>query len=77
MLCEDLADDDDACALAERVGAAIAEPIMIDGAEVKVTASIGVALARGPGMDPMTLLRTADRAMYRAKARGAGTFELL
>ena len=76
MLCEDLADDDDACALAERVGAVIAEPVTIEGATVAVTASIGVALARGPGIDPGTLLRTADRAMYQAKERGKGTFEV-
>jgi diguanylate cyclase (GGDEF)-like protein/PAS domain S-box-containing protein len=76
MLCEDLADEDDACALAERVGVVIAEPVQIEGATVAVTASIGVALARGPGTDPGTLLRTADQAMYQAKERGKGTFEL-
>jgi len=76
MLCEDLTDEDDACALAERVGALIAEPVTIEGMTVAVTASIGVALARGPGTDPGTLLRTADQAMYQAKERGKGTFEL-
>jgi diguanylate cyclase (GGDEF)-like protein len=76
MLCEDLTDDDDACALAERVGAVIAEPITIEGTVVSVTASIGIALARGPGSDPGILLRTADKAMYEAKERGKGTFEL-
>jgi diguanylate cyclase (GGDEF)-like protein len=76
MLCEDLADEDDACAVAERIGAAIAAPVTIDGIEVAVTASIGVALARGPGTDPGLLLRTADQAMYQAKERGKGTFEL-
>ena len=76
MLCEDLADEDDACALAERVGTVIAEPVTIEGATVTVTASIGVALARGPGTDPGTLLRIADQAMYQAKERGKGTFEL-
>ena len=76
MLCEDLADEDDACVLAERVGALIAEPVTIEGATVAVTASIGVALARGPGIDPGTLLRTADQAMYAAKERGEGIYEL-
>ncbi|TML92766.1 MAG: diguanylate cyclase [Actinobacteria bacterium] len=76
VLCEDLADEDDACVLAERVGALIAEPVTIEGATVAVTASIGVALARGPGIDPGTLLRTADQAMYAAKERGEGIYEL-
>jgi diguanylate cyclase (GGDEF)-like protein/PAS domain S-box-containing protein len=76
MLCEDLTDEDDACALAERVGAVIAAPVTIEGATVRVTASIGVALAHGPGTDPGTLLRTADQAMYQAKERGKGTFQL-
>ena len=66
--------DDDV--LAERVGAVIAAPVTIEGATVRVTASIGVALARGPGTDPGTLLRTADQAMYQAKERGKGTFQL-
>jgi diguanylate cyclase (GGDEF)-like protein/PAS domain S-box-containing protein len=76
VLCEDLADEDDACAVAERVGVVIAESVTIEGATVAVTASIGVALARGPGVDPGTLLRTADQAMYQAKERGKGTYEL-
>jgi diguanylate cyclase (GGDEF)-like protein len=41
-----------------------------------VTASIGVAIARGPGTDPGALLRTADQAMYRAKQQGKGAFQL-
>jgi diguanylate cyclase (GGDEF)-like protein/PAS domain S-box-containing protein len=76
VLCEDLASEDDACALAARVGALIGEPIPIADTEVTVTASIGVALARGPGTDPDALLRLADQAMYRAKDRGKGTFQL-
>jgi diguanylate cyclase (GGDEF)-like protein len=76
VLCEDLADEEDARALAARVGAVIAGPVTLDGAQVSVSASIGVALARGPGVDPDTLLRAADQAMYRAKQRGGRTYEL-
>jgi diguanylate cyclase (GGDEF)-like protein/PAS domain S-box-containing protein len=76
VLCEDLAGEEDACALAARIGSVISEPVLIRGNEIKVTASIGVAIARGPGTDPNALLRTADQAMYRAKQQGKGIFQL-
>ena len=73
MLCEDLTDDGDACALAERVGAVIAEPIAIDGTSVNVTASIGVALGAGPGSIPTPCFvprtRPCTRPRNGARAR--------
>ena len=51
--------------IAERVLATIAAPFEIDGQEVSLTASIGVATGTEPGED---LLRNADLAMYHAKA---------
>lgn len=43
-----------------------------DGRLVRITASIGVAVAAPGTTDPRWLLNDADRAMYRAKATGAG-----
>ena len=51
--------------------AAIAEPVPVAGHTVRVTASVGVAPARS-GVPVNELLRRADLAMYRAKARGGG-----
>ena len=54
-----------------RVGAlaaAIAEPMVIDGHRLRVTASIGVATTNGRHVTIAELLRRADLAMYRAKA---------
>ena len=71
VLIEELGAERDAGRLAERMNAALREPLQLDGREVFVSASTGIALASGGG-DP---LRDADIAMYRAKAAGGGTYE--
>ena len=59
----------DPVALGYRAAQALAAPIQIDGTEVAVTVSIGIATA-GPDDDAESLLRDADAAMYQAKANG-------
>jgi EAL domain-containing protein (putative c-di-GMP-specific phosphodiesterase class I) len=49
---------------------AIAPPAMVDGEEVRVTASLGMAIYPKDAVDGATLVQQADRAMYRAKAEG-------
>ncbi|MFF2026036.1 putative bifunctional diguanylate cyclase/phosphodiesterase [Streptomyces sp. NPDC058171] len=61
--------------LADRLRARLSEPYPIDGNDVRVAASIGVAFAE-PGVGESELLRNADLAMYRAKAAGKGRVEL-
>ncbi|WP_053913624.1 bifunctional diguanylate cyclase/phosphodiesterase [Streptomyces sp. TP-A0875] len=61
--------------LADRLRATLSQPYPIDGNEVRVNASIGVAFAE-PGLGAGELLRNADLAMYRAKACGKGRVEL-
>jgi diguanylate cyclase (GGDEF)-like protein len=56
--------------LAARILAAAAEPIVISGTEVVVTASIGVALCAPGAKTAERLLREADTALYAAKGRG-------
>jgi diguanylate cyclase (GGDEF)-like protein/PAS domain S-box-containing protein len=70
VLCEG-ATEDEAVAIAERMLVAIAQPIVVAGARADVSASIGVAVGRR-GVNADQLIRRADRAMYRAKAAGAG-----
>ena len=55
---------------AEQVRLALAEPYRIDGHDLHVSASIGIALYPSDGDDPDALLRAADTAMYRAKEAG-------
>ena len=59
-----------------RLLASIAEPVTIEGMELRVTASIGVTLCPLDGSDPETLLSHADRAMYLAKQAGRNCFHL-
>ena len=56
--------------LAGKILAAIGELTMLEGHEVKVTASIGIAVYPDDGVDVSALLANADMAMYRAKALG-------
>ena len=55
---------------------AVGAPYFIDGAEVRITASIGVTLFPGDTMDPDQLLRHADQAMYKAKQAGKNRFSI-
>jgi diguanylate cyclase (GGDEF)-like protein len=60
--------------LATRVIEAIAEPFYIEGNQIVIGTSIGVAVASTDGNEPDLLLRNADMALYRAKADGRGTY---
>ncbi len=61
--------------VAERLREAILEPLEVDGSELYVTGSIGIAFADRAGVTADELLRDADAAMYRAKARGRDCVE--
>ncbi len=73
----DIPQHDDPAAIseevAERVAAAVAEPILIDEREHAVTASIGICVA-GDSSTPESLLVDADAAMYFVKTHGANGF---
>jgi diguanylate cyclase (GGDEF)-like protein len=60
--------------LASRIIEVLSEPYEVDGQEIIVGASIGVAIAPGDGDDADQLLKNADMALYRAKADGRGMF---
>jgi diguanylate cyclase (GGDEF)-like protein/PAS domain S-box-containing protein len=61
--------------LAERIIAAVEEPVHMGGMEQFVTTSIGVASYPADGEDAETLVKHADVAMYRAKDRGRNTYQ--
>ena len=76
ILCENIADEAHALAIAERVSQVATAPFALGEAEVFVTMSIGIALASGSRLRPEALVENADAAMYRAKARGGNRREV-
>jgi diguanylate cyclase (GGDEF)-like protein len=75
VLCEDLPSDVTVARIASQLMSALGEPIVLNGDDQVVSASIGIALGDG-GSSAADLLRDADAAMYQAKAAGRGRFEL-
>ena len=65
--------DERAQALAGRIVEVVGRPYIIEGKIANIGASVGFALAPQDGNDPVTLMKNADSALYRAKAGGKNT----
>jgi diguanylate cyclase (GGDEF)-like protein len=76
FLFEDLTSEREVVLIADRICQAARQPIEIDGVELSVTVSVGIAMVAEPSVSPETVLREADAAMYRAKAQGRSCYEL-
>jgi diguanylate cyclase (GGDEF)-like protein len=61
-------------ALAERLIQQVSMPYLIEGNNISIGASVGIALATRAGACADALIRDADLALYSAKAAGRGTF---
>jgi diguanylate cyclase (GGDEF)-like protein/PAS domain S-box-containing protein len=70
-----LAHAENAAKVAQRIVAEMARPFSIDGHELFVTASLGIAVHPQDGGDVDTLLKNADVAMYCAKDLGRNTYK--
>ncbi len=66
---------DEVEAVARRIGAELAPPMLLDGQNSLVHASIGIALYPDDGTDAELLMRGADLALYEAKARGRNGYQ--
>lgn len=75
LLVTDSSSENLAQTILPRMRAAIARPMMIDGQEIFVTASIGVSTFPDDGKDSQHLLKCADIAMYRSKETGRNRFQ--
>jgi diguanylate cyclase len=75
-LCEGVYGDHGALTIGRRIAEELARPLVIDGHEIVLRASIGVVLAERQGVTAEELLQQSDDAMYRAKARGGGRPQL-
>jgi diguanylate cyclase (GGDEF)-like protein/PAS domain S-box-containing protein len=77
VLCESVGGVLEAVGVADRLQREIAQPLRAGGAELRLSASIGIALAEpGEEADCSRLVEDADAAMYRAKERGGARTEL-
>jgi predicted signal transduction protein with EAL and GGDEF domain len=71
---DSIRDEEQATDLAKRIAAVISAPFHVEGHDVTVSASIGIAMAPRDGSDPDSLLKFADMALYAAKTDGRRTF---
>lgn len=76
ILLEHVEDEREAVDLAERVLRSFDEPFSVNGHEAQITTSVGVTMYPDDGVDPETLTRNADMAMYQSKAKGKNAYFL-
>jgi len=76
LLLEDIEGINEATNIVNRLQQKITSPILLDGHEVFITASIGITLSSDEYLEPTNLLRDADTAMYRAKKLGRARHEV-
>jgi diguanylate cyclase (GGDEF)-like protein len=77
VLCDRLESEQEVLHVAQRVLDAVSAPMSLRGhRNTVVTASAGIAIASGAGVNPEALLRDADLAMYRAKEAGRGRYQI-
>jgi diguanylate cyclase (GGDEF)-like protein/PAS domain S-box-containing protein len=76
ILLEDLSDESEAAAIAERIQEELKVPFYLGGRDVFTSVSIGIALSSRGYDQPDEILRDADTAMYRAKSLGKARHEM-
>ncbi len=74
VLLPDLAHEKDVVQVVERLLQRLTPPYWYRGSELRITASIGIAINDGSTDNPRQLVQQADLAMYKAKRRGRNTY---
>lgn len=74
IVIENIVSPNDVAAVCKRICATLAQPISIGNLELKVTASIGIAIYPNDSQDTDKLLNMADRAMYIVKEKGGNNY---
>ena len=74
VLLRGITEHQDALVITENLLNSFKEPFLIDGRELMLTLSIGVAISPENGRSASDLLRNADTAMYQAKGLGRNTY---
>jgi diguanylate cyclase (GGDEF)-like protein/PAS domain S-box-containing protein len=73
VLCE-VIPESDSIFIATRILSTLRRPLSVEGQELVLEASVGIAFATGPDADPQSLMRDADAAMYQAKRAGGARY---
>ncbi len=76
VLLEEVSGFEEANQVAERIITALRVPLTVEDHQVQVHASIGIAVSPAGAEGPAELLQAADVAMYSAKSRGKGRYEV-
>ncbi|MGZ7078392.1 MAG: putative bifunctional diguanylate cyclase/phosphodiesterase [Thermoanaerobaculia bacterium] len=76
IVLQELARREDAAVVAQKVLRTVAAPIDVGGQRLYITTSIGITIFPDDGDDAESLLKSADNAMYRAKAEGRNTYQM-
>jgi diguanylate cyclase (GGDEF)-like protein len=76
VLCTSISTVKEATSIADRLLSTLVEPVTCGDEKVVISASIGIALHRGPALQGDALVECADRALYRAKRAGKGRWVL-
>ena len=74
VILDDISDPKDTDVIAEKVLKAMAGPHTLNGKQIVVNCSIGIAISPLSGSDPETLIKVADQAMYKVKAKGGNNY---
>jgi len=75
ILLPDISHPQDAGRTASKISEELVKPFYIAGAEIYISASMGISLYPFDGNNPLMLLRNADIAMYRAKEQGRNSYQ--
>lgn len=74
IILEEVKSENDVGKVAKAILNRIKQPMLIDGHQVTVTSSIGIAIGPTDGESSIILLKNADSALYRAKEQGRNTY---
>lgn len=75
VLLPEIKDEQEVVSVTERILGVFSQPLMLDGNEVYMSTSIGIALYPTDGSDLETLVKHADTAMYYAKEQGRNNYQ--
>lgn len=75
ILLTDVNNTKDVRIVAEKILTSLSRPFMLNGQDIISTVSIGITITPEDSIDPNTLMKNADLAMYRAKELGRNNFQ--